>query len=328
MVETIGFGLDGGGFPGVKQVGPLEEAETRGKMPNMLLTVSVGALNGAKFVESGSRALKEYWLGVEERGPSSVFNFNKWQVAKRIMRKESSFLPSTSLDILVGTLNMRKILESPIELRVVVKNESRNATMVFSSHHPEMRSNPEKFRQIIKASASLPPIFPPVMIDGERFSDGYHLPLKEFKDFDLVVILINDDPGLTDLVSGGDWRDRASLGQREMTDDFTPETIENFLFRNPKFNKLSVNSGLRRLREWVVEFIAEFAEFIRASAGKEQSRDDVPKHRFVVVTPNYNIPTLRLHKFNPGDITRAIKESRRQAKEVFDDLFPETKSPS
>lgn len=329
MARKRGLIFDGGGFPGVKQVGWVEEAEARGIFYERVQGVSVGALNAAKFVESGAQALREYWLHVEEKGPSSVFNFSAWQVAKRILKRCDSILTIENLDKLVHELNMKKVMDSPTELQVVVKNETENCSKVFSSRDPEMVNNPELFRTMIKASAALPGIFPPVLIDGNRLSDGYHFQLNEFKDFDEIVILLNDDPGLTGLVAGGTLWDRITLGQRELMDDFTPIAIENFLFRNPKFNNFSVSSGIDRLLKWGEAFKKFFVEIFRPDLKDgDPDKPDAPKCRLVVVTPNYLIPTLRLHKFNHGDITRAIQESRKQAKEVLDDLHPpEINSP-
>lgn len=319
--EAIGLVLDGGGFPGVKQVGLVEELWKRGKIPSLIQGISVGALNAAKLVEAGPDPLREYWLMVEHEGPQSVFSFKLRSIAMNL--RSVALLTSASLDRMVSTLDMKKIVESPIELQVVVRNETDQCPDVVSSRNPLIKENPELLRQFIKASAALPGIFPPVVINGKRYSDGYCPQLSEFKDFHLIIFALNDDPGLVDMAANGKWWARGMLGPREVTDYLTGMMIENFLLKNPKFCNLVIDSRLTFLQRFGEKFKQVAKEVIGILTAKEKEDEPKkPQHRLVVVSPTFEIPTLRLHKFNKGDITLAIQEGRKQAVKLCDQLFP------
>lgn len=310
----IGLALHGGGFAGAKQIGLPEELWTRNKIPSLIHGVSVGALNAAKLVESGPEGFKKAWLKRQKLGPHCIFN---WAGAfTRVL--SSALLSDYGLNELVREgedgLIMQKIISSPIELQVVVRNETKYEIEIVSNRDERVRKDPEILRKAIKASASLPGIFPPVEINGDWYSDGYHFNLEKLAECDLVFIVINDEPKIGQDFHAAKWHKRFSVGFNENIDDVVEDRIDSFLEHHPEFDRFKLDSELNFIQRAFKRAIDAGKKFLGAS------------HQLVVMSPSYSIPTLVLDSFRmadkcyEGDISQAMRLSREQAKKLLDKL--------
>ena len=140
----VAFVLSGGGNLGAIQVGMLRALVERGIHADVVLGCSVGALNGAGYALSanaeGVRRLEEHWhrsagadLMPSSRIPSAV------QLLRKGFSLHSNDGVRASLESLVG---------------------------------PHRRFDEGEVIEAILASAALPAVYPPVVIDGVRYVDG------------------------------------------------------------------------------------------------------------------------------------------------------------
>ncbi len=311
----IALVLHGGGFAGAKQVGFAKELWARGKIPKVIQVVSVGALNGAGLVEVGPEEVELRWRLIERRGPSSIFNWKG--IPFHIF--SNALLSDYGLNDLVNQLDMNKIIASPIRLEVAVRNETAGKLMFFSNHDLDIKENPEILRKAIKASASLPGVFPPVEINGEYYSDAYCFDLERLSNLETILLLMNDVPRATkDLHSWPSYQ-RLFVGFNEILDDLIELKIDSFVDKHPEFKRIKINSNLG-IFDRIKKKLADAASKILEALDLKDSR------QLIVVSPEYSIPTLRLDTFHPpsknleGDISKAIRLSQEQAKQLLDQL--------
>lgn len=307
--------LHGGGFAGIKQVGFAKEAWMRDKIPEAIQVVSVGALNGAGLVEAGPEEVERRWRLIERKGPSSIFN---WKGIPFHLFS-NAFLSDYGLNELVNQLDMNKIIASPIRLEVAVRNETANRLDFFSNHDIDIKENPEILRKAIKASASLPGIFPPVEINGEYYSDAYCFDLERLAKFETILLLMNEEPK-----AGKDLHllpsyQRLFVGFNEILDDFIELKIDSFIDKHPEFKRIQINSNLG-IFDRIKKKLADAASKILEALDLKDSR------QLIVISPEYSIPSLRLDNFRQpsknqeGDISKAIRLSQEQAKRLLDQL--------
>ncbi|MEK7191908.1 MAG: patatin-like phospholipase family protein [Patescibacteria group bacterium] len=291
----------GGGCAGVGQLGLAKELWKRNRVPKKIQGVSVGALNGAALVAGGPDYLEKTWLDLEQRSSSFVFNWSK--VPLRIFK--SSLFSDWGLDFLVSNIDIKAAIDSPIEFEVVVCNESLGRKKeVVSNRDPRFAGDPELFRQFIKASSALPGFFPPVLIGGHWYSDGYRFNLNTMADCDNLFVVLNDKP-IPDDVSRWHWAKRLFTGFNYVLNNLIEEEIENFLEHHKAFNRFKIDSPLpflQRLFESAKDFVG------------------IGPKQLIVISPSYNIPTLGLDTFGRGDITLAIQKSSQQAEDFLNKL--------
>lgn len=341
ILNEIGLVLLGGGFAGCYQVGPPLVLKKRGYYDRIkkIQGVSVGALNAAKLVEDGPEALCKIWTEkIEPKGPEVLFSgLTPFFVSA--LRGRNYIYGSQALDDLISqNLDYKKVLNSPIELEIVVRNRSRNRIEIFTNRPLSGGSEiikvegcedrivrktidtPELLHKVIKASASLPGFFPKVEINGDFYLDPYLMELETFADgCDTVFVLVNDQAGLSSNPQDG-WH-RLILrelfsGYREAIDELIDTKIELFLARHKNFNS-RIDSPLEI-----------FKKVLRDIAGLSK--------RLIVLSPFYQMQSLRLDNFKKptakwenkqkimeeGDITKAIKKSVEQAEALFDKIDP------
>ena len=159
------FVLAGGGSLGALQVGMLRSLLEHGTEPDLVLGSSVGAINAAYFAAvptlEGIRALEQVWRGLHRH---HVF-------------------PIGLLDGLLGFLGRRSFLVDPGPLRTLLQRElpvrrleeTAIACQVVAADAlsgEEVRLSSGDAVEAILASAAIPAIFPPVVIDGRSLTDG------------------------------------------------------------------------------------------------------------------------------------------------------------
>jgi len=162
----IAFVLSGGGNLGAIQVGMLRALTERGIVPDVVLGCSVGALNGAGYAldptAHGVDRLVQHWRSTTTH---TVMPSSRVPSAVQLLRKGASLSSAdglrTSLEALLGGGRRFEDLLLPFQ-----------AVAADVDHAVERWFDEGDLIQAILASAALPAVYPPVMIDGQRYVDG------------------------------------------------------------------------------------------------------------------------------------------------------------
>lgn len=160
------FVLSGGGNLGAIQVGMLKALTEHGIRPDVVLGCSVGALNGAGFAlapnAAGVARLEQHWrnstshtLMPSSRIPSAV------QLLRKGFSLHSNDGLRAGLEALLGAGRRFEDLVLPFQC---VAAEVETAVERWFDEGDLVRA--------ILASAALPAVYPPVVIDGVRYVDG------------------------------------------------------------------------------------------------------------------------------------------------------------
>lgn len=166
MQHPIAFVLGGGGVRGAVETGMLEALLERGIRPDVVVGTSIGAINGALVARDPTLAvipaLEDAWMSPEA---NAVYGDS---IAAQLTRlvKTRTHLNSPAplrriLERALGTDTRFEDLDVP--LRVVAASIERAAERVFDSG---------PLVDAILASASVPGLLPPTLIDGEHYIDG------------------------------------------------------------------------------------------------------------------------------------------------------------
>jgi NTE family protein len=159
------FVFGGGGNLGAVQVGMLQALLEAGITPDLVIGCSVGALNAAGIAADatldGVRAMRQTWLHLNG---DDLFPAGRISGLWTLGRKGHAIQPNTGLrNLIERTIPFRRLEDAPIPVHVVATSLVTGRGRWFSQG---------AVRDAILASAALPAIFPPVVIDGEPFIDG------------------------------------------------------------------------------------------------------------------------------------------------------------
>ena len=164
-VPGTAFVLGGGGNLGAVQVGMLQALLEAGVAPDVVIGCSVGALNAAGLAAdpsaAGVRRMRETWLALdgEELFPAGRVT-GLWMLG----RKGQAIQANTGLrNLIERTLPYKRLEDAPIPVQV-------NATSLQTGRGRWFTSGSAV--DAILASAALPAVFPPVVVDGEAYIDG------------------------------------------------------------------------------------------------------------------------------------------------------------
>jgi NTE family protein len=159
------FVLGGGGNLGAVQVGMLRALVEHGILPDVLAGCSVGALNAAGLAGDptlgGIEHMWDVWahLDGDELWPAGRIS-GLWQLG----RKGYAIQPNTGLRQLIErVLPYQTFEEARVPVHVVATSLTYGRARWFSSG---------PIAEPVLASAALPAVFPPVIIDGEPYIDG------------------------------------------------------------------------------------------------------------------------------------------------------------
>ena len=157
--------LSGGGSLGAVQVGMLLGLSDRHITPDLLIGSSVGALNAAYLAghpgHQGVSALAEIWNRLQR---ADVFPTNAPRVLRAMTGRTNGIADPRPLRRLVEThLPYRRLEAAPWPVAVV-------ATEVLSGREVVLSAGPAI--DAVMASAALPAVFPPVMVDENLLMDG------------------------------------------------------------------------------------------------------------------------------------------------------------
>src|SRR3989344_356639 len=187
ILGVTGVVGSGGGLLGaISQVGA-ESLILHGIFPEYFCGVSASALNFAALSRASSKAdlisKLEYprakWEMVAKGGPGTVFNYSKFSVVRHLTKP--GLLENDTLYALLDTFDPEESVRSPFRFDVCVcehvgGNEVRY--VIFSNHddcfNPDRGGDPRIWKDVICASASITPFFPPIYIPklGKYYSDG------------------------------------------------------------------------------------------------------------------------------------------------------------
>lgn len=187
-MKKIGLALGGGGARGFAHIGIIRAFENAKVPVHCICGTSMGAIVGAAYaVDPDSRRLER---NIREVMHSELFAKMKFDVLKDngkekkgLLHKTKNFIRSSFIHIveetkvsLIGLDKLEEVInflipdteitETKIRFSCVATNLTLGGEKVFSKG---------SLRQAVLASASIPGVFPPVLIDGVYCADGGHV---------------------------------------------------------------------------------------------------------------------------------------------------------
>jgi NTE family protein len=161
----VAFVLGGGGVLGAAEVGMLQALQEQGIRPDLVLGTSVGAINGVALAADPSGAvdrLVRLWKGIGRAdGPFSA------SLLERVatLARSRTYLHSSDglLALLERTLPVRTFEALDLPFQCVAASIERARARWFSTG---------ELLPAVLASAAVPGLLPPVLIDGEHHLDG------------------------------------------------------------------------------------------------------------------------------------------------------------
>lgn len=321
----VAFILCGGGFSGAYSVGFLKALAEKGIKPDLVQGISVGALNGFKYVENGGdiTSLEKKWLKVQDLGKSAIFN---WRDILKRFKKSSLYNNEQIFKLLIQDMNTNAILESPIHFQVVTINESRSRRIVFSNKSEEVKNNPGLLSTAVMASLSIAGLLPPILINGEWYSDGQAPKLKEAIKMkcDTIFVFINHKFVTNETDSGRwIWAQRLAHGMVMSNISWIVKEIKYLAERGYKLIEncpSAVFSDVghplsKEIKQKIKKIAEEVVEAVTAESPEDAERALAP-HRIVILSPPHPISSLYTVGFRkpdpktgyPGDISAAMEQ--------------------
>ena len=159
------FVLGGGGNLGAIQVGMLLAAFDHGITPDVVVGCSAGAINGAAVAANPTREgverLAQLWSEVPD---TAMNNAGRFEAVRLLTRRAIALQSNEGLRALLEeSVPYRRFEDFPIPLHVVATSLASGRERWFSTG---------EVVEPILASAALPGVFPPVVIDGDTLIDG------------------------------------------------------------------------------------------------------------------------------------------------------------
>jgi NTE family protein len=160
------FVLGGGGLLGAVEVGMLRALFEAGVRPDVLLGTSVGALNGALVAADPGEGVVDRLLGLWESAASSkeVYGDNAVRQMTRAVRTGTHLHSSRGLrERLAQELGDRTFADLAVEFQCCAASIERAAEHWFTEG---------RVVDAVVASAAVPGLLRPAMVDGEHYLDG------------------------------------------------------------------------------------------------------------------------------------------------------------
>lgn len=164
LPRPLALVLGGGASLGAIEVGHLLALSAEGIYPDLVVGASVGSLNGM-FVAadplSAARTLQDLWRSVRRH---DIFPLHPLQAAEAVLGRQPSLIDSGGLAAFVGRHQPADRIENlALPFHAVATDELAGRAKVLSAGD---------LRVAVMASAAIPGIYPPVVIDGVRLVDG------------------------------------------------------------------------------------------------------------------------------------------------------------
>ena len=160
------FVLGGGGLLGAVEVGMLRALFEAGVRPDVLLGTSVGALNGALVATDPGPGVVDRLLGLWESAASSkeVYGDNPVRQVTRAVRTGTHLHSSRGLRERLGQeLGDRTFADLAVEFQCCAASIERAAEHWFTEG---------RVVDAVVASAAVPGLLRPAVVDGEHYLDG------------------------------------------------------------------------------------------------------------------------------------------------------------
>jgi NTE family protein len=159
------FVLAGGGSLGAVQAGMLHELLAFGEYPDFVVGASAGAINAAYFAGApdpgGVSKLRRLWCTVRRR---DIMPISAWSLLGTLVSRRSHLAkPDAMRRMLETQYHYRRIEEARLPLYIVATDRLLGEEVVLSQG---------PLVDAVLASAAIPGIFPPLLIDGRELVDG------------------------------------------------------------------------------------------------------------------------------------------------------------
>jgi len=157
--------LGGGGKWGAVQVGMLAALVDAGRVPDLVVGCSIGAINGALFAQEptadGVAALRQLWVGGHAQAALE-------RPATQWLRDVARFGPAIHHHD-----GLRRLLEQHLRAEAIEDLACPFACVAASIERADARwFDRGPLVPALLASSAIPGLLPPVEIDGEHFMDG------------------------------------------------------------------------------------------------------------------------------------------------------------
>lgn len=300
----VGMIFNGGGFTGAFSVGFAKAIWNAGIRPEVIQGVSVGGLTAAEVVEGGVEEAEKKWLNTEKLGPKYIFNW--MDIPGNVARRRSSLFNNDGVRKIVDSIDASKVVNSPIELQIVTRNETKDwEKEIAKNHDPKFIAHPELFLKRILASAAIPPGLPPIETENEIHSDGMSYTLKSMiqSNCDTIFLLLNDQAEERQ----NRFDQRLSMVLHKYYEEVVALRLERFLNNYKDFDVIfdEDQAGTPSIVR-TMQAVTKRVRSVVASAAQGGDIDFVP-HRVFVLHTKKPITTLNTFSFSHGDIKAAIE---------------------
>lgn len=160
----VAYVLGGGGHNGAAEVGMLRALIERDIAPDMIFGTSVGALNGAAIAAAPTvetvETLERTWLTLDD---DAIFGGSIFAGAANLFRSRTSMHSNASLRRLLADLLPKTFSELVVSFECVAACIERSSEHWFTDG---------SLHDAILASAAVPGVLPPVLVNGEHYIDG------------------------------------------------------------------------------------------------------------------------------------------------------------
>jgi NTE family protein len=191
--QKVAFVLSGGGSLGSMQAGQLLAMFEAGIFPDLVIGVSAGAFNGAAIAHDPTAARAEQlatiWQGLRRK---DIFRGSRQERAWHVLRHHPHVYRSDGLINLVTRF-------LPLDDLAHVSIPFEAGTVNIDDARVDFHSTGDP-HAVLVASASLPGVFRPVVINGSRHVDGgiaVNLPVQRAFDLGATTIFAFDCRGGT-----------------------------------------------------------------------------------------------------------------------------------
>lgn len=163
---TTAFVLSGGGSLGAVQVGMLQALAEVGVVPDLLVGTSAGAVNAAWVAGRGMSAeslhgLAALWGGLRRR---DIFPIEARHVLRGVLGGTGALCSTDRFAALLrGHAGYDELGDAVIDVHLVATDLLTGLPVLLSRGPVDVA---------VRASAALPGVFPPVVVDGRHLVDG------------------------------------------------------------------------------------------------------------------------------------------------------------
>jgi len=174
----VGIALSGGGARGFAHLGILKALQEKGITPDIMSGVSAGAIAGS-FIAGGKSP---------DEALKIIKEYRFFEMSRLRFPRIGLFTLDNIRASIENEIPFKKLEELPIPLLIGVTDLLEGKIRYFSEG---------ALSQIVQASASIPVLFNPIIIDGKPYADGGILvnqPIKPLFELCQKTILINISP--------------------------------------------------------------------------------------------------------------------------------------